>query len=43
MVLALGTLKPNKINKAFSKCNDVEDGLDFLLRVNEYKNKTLEN
>ena len=39
VVLALGTLKPNTINKGFSKCNDVEDGLDFLLRVNEYKNK----
>jgi len=39
VVLALGTLKPNKINKEFSRSHNVEDGLDFLLRVNEYKNK----
>ena len=39
VVLALGTLKSNKINKDFSTSPDVEDGLDFLLRVNEYKDK----
>ena len=39
VVLALGTLKPNKINKEFTKSYDVEDGLSFLLRVNEYKDK----
>ncbi len=39
VVLALGTLKPNKINKDFSKSKDVEDGLDFLLRVNEHRDK----
>ena len=39
VVLALGTLKPNNINKEFTKSNDVEDGLDFLLRVNEYQDK----
>ena len=39
VVLALGTLKPNKINQEFSKSEDVEDGLDFLLRVNEYQDK----
>mgnify|MGYP001206257466 CR=1 FL=1 len=39
VVLALGTLKPNKINKDFSKSKDVEDGLDFLLRVNEHQDK----
>ena len=39
MLLALGTLKPNEINDEFSKSHNVENGLDFLLRVNEYKSK----
>ena len=39
VVLAMGTLKPNTINKNFSKSPDIEDGLDFLLRVNEYDSK----
>ena len=39
VLLALGTLKPNEINDEFSKSYNVEDGLDFLLRVNEYKSK----
>ncbi len=39
VVLAMGTLKPNKIDNNFSACNSVENGLDFLLRVNEYKSK----
>tara|TARA_B100000902_G_C27316827_1_gene921849 strand:- start:1312 stop:3057 length:1746 start_codon:yes stop_codon:yes gene_type:complete len=41
VVLAMGTLKPNKIDQDFSTCDDVEDGLDFLLRVNEYKSKVV--
>jgi len=39
VVLAMGTLKPNKINKGFSTCEEVEDGLDFLLRTNEQGSK----
>ena len=39
VVLAMGTLKPNKIDNNFSVCSGVENGLDFLLRVNEYKSK----
>jgi NADPH-dependent glutamate synthase beta subunit-like oxidoreductase len=39
VLLALGTLKPNEINDEFSKSYNVENGLDFLLRVNEYKSK----
>ena len=39
VVLALGTLKPNKINQEFTGSNDIEDGLNFLLRVNEYNDK----
>ena len=39
VVLAMGTLKPNTIDKNFSKSPDIEDGLDFLLRVNEYDSK----
>jgi len=39
VVLAMGTLKPNKIDKSFT-CNEfVEDGLDFLLRINEFNSK----
>ena len=39
MLLALGTLKNNERNYEFSKSHNVENGLDFLLRVNEYKSK----
>lgn len=39
VVLAMGTLKPNKINSIFSNCEQVEDGLDFLLRTNEQNSK----
>ena len=39
VVLAMGTLNANKINDEFSECNQVEDGLDFLLRTNEYNSK----
>tara|TARA_B100000686_G_scaffold322125_1_gene375528 strand:+ start:188 stop:1951 length:1764 start_codon:yes stop_codon:yes gene_type:complete len=39
VVLAMGTLKPNKINAVFSGCEQVEDGLDFLLRTNEQNSK----
>ena len=39
VVLAMGTLKPNTIDKNFSKSPDIEDGLDFLLRINEYDSK----
>ena len=41
VVLAMGTLEANKINKQFSMCEQVEDGLDFLLRTNEYNSKTI--
>ena len=39
IVLAMGTLKTNKINRTFSTCDEVEDGLDFLLRTNEFHSK----
>ncbi len=39
VVLAMGTLKPNKIDKFFSSNTSVEDGLDFLLRINEFQSK----
>ena len=39
VVMAMGTLKPNKINSVFSRCEQVEDGLDFLLRTNEQNSK----
>ena len=35
VVCAMGTLRPNKLNQNFSNDSNVEDGLDFLLRVNE--------
>ena len=41
VVLATGTLEANKIDKRFSMCEQVEDGLDFLLRTNEYNSKTI--
>ena len=34
----MGTLKPNILNDVFSNNQNVEDGLDFLLRVNEKNN-----
>ena len=39
VVLALGTLKSNKINQEFTESHNVENGLEFLLRVNEFRNK----
>ncbi len=41
IVLAMGTLRPNKINSVFSACEGVEDGLDFLLRINEQGSKVV--
>lgn len=38
VICAMGTLKPNVLDTQFTKSCYVEDGLDFLLRVNE-KNK----
>ena len=38
VICAMGTLKPNVLDTQFTKSVYVEDGLDFLLRVNE-KNK----
>jgi formate dehydrogenase major subunit len=38
VICAMGTLKPNVFDTQFTKSCYVEDGLDFLLRVNE-KNK----
>jgi len=38
VICAMGTLKPNVLDTRFTKSCYVEDGLDFLLRVNE-KNK----
>ena len=35
VVCAMGTLKPNKLDQNFTNDPNVEDGLDFLLRVNE--------
>jgi NADPH-dependent glutamate synthase beta subunit-like oxidoreductase/ferredoxin len=39
VVCAMGTLKPNLLNEKFKKSLYVEDGLDFLLRVNEKNEK----
>ena len=39
VILALGTLKPNEIDKDFTKTTGVENGLDFLLRVNEFNDR----
>lgn len=36
VVLAIGTMSTNEINKDFTACEHVEDGLDFLLRTNEF-------
>jgi len=41
VILATGTLKTNKINKSFTNNDNVEDGLEFLLRVNEYNQKQI--
>ena len=41
VVLAMGTLEANKIDKQFNLCEQVEDGLDFLLRTNEYNSKKI--
>ena len=38
VICAMGTLKPNMLNNVFSNNQNVEDGLDFLLRVNEKNN-----
>ena len=38
VICAMGTLKPNILNDVFSNNKNVEDGLDFLLRVNEKNN-----
>jgi len=38
VICAMGTLKPNVLDTQFTKSCYIEDGLDFLLRVNE-KNK----
>ena len=35
VICAMGTLKPNQLDKDFTNNPNVEDGLDFLLRVNE--------
>lgn len=43
VICAMGTLKPNYMNKEFDKSSYVEDGLDFLLRVNEFNNKKIGN
>lgn len=39
VVCAMGTLKPNLLDEKFKKSFYVEDGLDFLLRVNEKNEK----
>jgi formate dehydrogenase major subunit len=39
VVCAMGTLKPNFLDEKFKKSLYVEDGLDFLLRVNEKNEK----
>ena len=39
VVCAMGTLKPNLLDEKFKKSFYVEDGLDFLLRVNEKDEK----
>ena len=41
VVLAIGTYKTNTIDKTFSSCQQVEDGLDFLLRTNEQDSKVV--
>ena len=41
VVCAMGTLVPNLISKEFSASDNVEDGLDFLLRVNEFNDKAI--
>ena len=35
----MGTLKPNYLDKSFKENKHVEDGLDFLMRVNEKSDK----
>ncbi|MEL0280716.1 MAG: FAD-dependent oxidoreductase, partial [Gammaproteobacteria bacterium] len=39
VVCAMGTLKPNYLDKSFKENKHVEDGLDFLMRVNEKADK----
>ena len=39
VVCAMGTLKPNYLDKSFKENKHVEDGLDFLMRVNEKSDK----
>jgi formate dehydrogenase major subunit len=39
VVCAMGTIKPNLLDEKFKKSLYVEDGLDFLLRVNEKNEK----
>jgi formate dehydrogenase major subunit len=43
VVCAMGTLKPNILDTQFKRNRDVEDGLDFLLRVNEKNDKYVGN
>ena len=39
VICAMGTLKPNQLDRNFSNNPNVEDGLDFLMRVNEKNDK----
>jgi formate dehydrogenase major subunit len=43
VICAMGTLKPNTLNEDFSNNNSVENGLNFLLRVNEKNNHYVGN
>ena len=43
VICAMGTLKPNILNEDFSNNNSVENGLNFLLRVNEKNNHYVGN
>jgi NADPH-dependent glutamate synthase beta subunit-like oxidoreductase len=41
VVLAAGTLRPNRLDLAGAHCEGVESGLDFLLQVNEAGRRTV--
>ena len=43
VICAMGTLKPNILNEDFSNNSSVENGLNFLLRVNEKNNHYVGN
>ena len=43
VICAMGTLKPNILNQEFSNNSSVENGLNFLLRVNEKNNHYVGN